>query len=53
MGENVHVGYLKIKRNYLLDMPTTTPIVVIRNSVLNGKTQLEEGDKQTWPISFY
>jgi len=28
-------------------------IVVIRNSVLNGKTQLIEGDKQTWPICFY
>jgi len=28
-------------------------IVVIRNSVLNGKPQLIEGDKQSWPISFY
>jgi len=28
-------------------------IVVIRNSVLNGKPQLIEGDKQRWPISFY
>jgi len=28
-------------------------IVVIRNSVFNRKTQLKEGDKQRWPISFY
>jgi len=28
-------------------------IVVIRNSVFNGKTQLIEGDKQSWPISFF
>ena len=26
---------------------------VIRNSVFNGKTQIIEGDKQSWPISFY
>jgi len=28
-------------------------IVVIRNLVFNGKTQLIEGEKQSWPISFY
>jgi len=28
-------------------------IDVIRNSVFNGKTQLIEGYKQKWPISFY
>jgi len=27
--------------------------VVIRNSVFNGKPQLIEGDKQSWPIYFY
>jgi len=29
------------------------PIDVIRNSAFNGKTQLIEGYKQKWPISFY
>jgi len=28
-------------------------IDVIRNMVFNGKTQLIEGYKQKWPISFY
>ena len=31
----------------------TCVIVVIRNSVFNGKTQLIEKDKLSWPISFF
>jgi len=54
-GKPERYSYICTIRNTLaiITFPSSPGIVVIRNSVLNGKTQLIEGDKQRWPISFY